>query len=196
MQSNFKLLPTAGFHNLLLEMTRIETCQSKPKLCCPVQFLFSPTHELISAFQHLFNGFDDLAQIMQRMVTYQAVFQRGFRRGQRSQLKIWEFDHCPLTTIPSNQSWPFKGGSRVAGNSRELLATKIFVKKDWPLSLCTNIFIRGHLVELFCFFLLLQSLISHFLFWACNTNTRYLWQPSGILLLDSCTKHALSYYRL
>lgn len=201
MQSNFKLLPTAGFHNLLLEITRIGTCQSKPKLCCPVQFLFPPTHELISAFQRLCNGFDSLAQVTQRMVTSQAVFQRDVQRGQRSQLMTWESDHCPLTMIPSKQSWPFsrqKNSSRVSGISRNLLATKIFVKEDWPLSLCTNTFIRGHLVELLCFFfsLLLLGLISHFLFWACNTNACYLWEPSGILLSDSSTKHALSYHRI
>lgn len=167
MQSNFKLLPTAGFHNLLLEITRIGTCQSKPKLCCPVQFLFPPTHELISAFQRLCNGFDSLAQVTQRMVTSQAVFQRDVQKGQRSQLMTWESDHCPLTMIPSKQSWPFswqKNSSRVSGISRNLLATKIFVKEDWPLSLCTNTFVRGHLVELLCFFF-------HYFCWASSVTS-------------------------
>lgn len=72
MQSSFKLLLTVGFHNLLFEITHREVCQSRPQLCYPAQCLFlPPTPQLISAFQHLFNGFNTWHRFMQRMVKYQ-----------------------------------------------------------------------------------------------------------------------------
>jgi len=83
MQSWFKLLPTTGFHNLLLETTHKEGCLSKRKLCCPVQFLFLPLrHQFISAFQHLLNGFNTWQRFMERwlMVKYQqAIYKQHFK---------------------------------------------------------------------------------------------------------------------
>lgn len=96
----------APFHNRFSQLVAWNHSHrklSKHKLCCPVQYLFLPLiHQLISASQHLFNGFNTWQRFMQRglLVKYQqAIYKQRFREilGGGRDLRLWH--ECLITTL-------------------------------------------------------------------------------------------------